>query len=218
MQYTFMLDGWEFPVAPPDLTVTINNQNETIQLVSGEEINMLNLPGLTDIEFTVFLPSVAYPFAVSPKYPDWYLGKIEEIKINKKPVQFQVLRKLPSGAVIYDTDMMVSLEEYELYEDAEELGFDTQVQLKLKQYKEYGTKKLVLDNQTNTASAETQRAEGVNAPSSNSYTVVSGDCLWNIAKKFLGDGSRWKEIYNLNTDKIENPNLIYPGQELVLPS
>ena len=218
MQYSFILDGWEFPFAPPDLTLTIKNQNETIQLVSGEEINMLNLPGLTDIEFTVFLPSVTYPFAVSPKYPDWYLGKIEEIKANKKPVQFQVLRKLPSGKVIYDTDMMVSIEEYELYEDAEELGFDTQVQLKLKQYKEYGTKKLTVDEQTNTVSTETQREESDNAPSASSYTVVSGDCLWNIAKKFLGDGSRWKEIYNLNTDKIENPNLIYPGQELVLPS
>lgn len=218
MQYTFMLDVIEFPVAPPDVTVTINNQNETVQLVSGEEINLLNLPGLTDIEFTVFLPSVSYPFAVSPKAPDWYLGKLEEIKVNKKPVNFQILRKLPSGSIIYDTDMMVSIEDYELYEDAEDLGFDTQVQISLKQYREYGTKKLTIDEQTNTVSTETKREEGTNVPSKSSYTVVSGDCLWNIAKKYLGDGSRWKEIYELNTDKIQNPNLIYPGQELVMPS
>lgn len=47
--------------------------------------------------------------------------------------------------------------------------------------------------------------------------MKKGDCLWNIAKLFLGDGSRWREIYNLNTDKIVNPNLIYPGQVLTLP-
>ena len=50
------------------------------------------------------------------------------------------------------------------------------------------------------------------------YTVKSGDCLWNIAKKYLGDGSRYTEIYNLNKDKIKNPNLIYPNQVLTLPS
>ena len=38
-----------------------------------------------------------------------------------------------------------------------------------------------------------------------------------IAKRELGDGDRWREIYDLNRDKISNPNLIYPGQVLRLP-
>ena len=50
------------------------------------------------------------------------------------------------------------------------------------------------------------------------YTVKSGDCLWRIAQKFLGRGSRYTEIYNLNRDKISNPNLIYPGQVLRIPN
>ena len=50
------------------------------------------------------------------------------------------------------------------------------------------------------------------------YTVKSGDCLWRIAQKFLGSGSRYTEIYNLNRDKISNPNLIYPGQVLRIPN
>lgn len=49
------------------------------------------------------------------------------------------------------------------------------------------------------------------------YEVVKGDCLWNIAKKYLGDGSRWGEIYELNKGQITNPSLIYVGQQLVLP-
>lgn len=44
-----------------------------------------------------------------------------------------------------------------------------------------------------------------------------GDCLWNIAKALLGSGSRYTEIYNLNKDKIKNPNLIYAGQVLRIP-
>ncbi|WFA10098.1 tyrosine-protein phosphatase [Tissierella sp. Yu-01] len=50
------------------------------------------------------------------------------------------------------------------------------------------------------------------------YVVVKGDCLWNIAKKQLGSGSRYIEIYNLNKDKIKNPSMIHIGQELVLPA
>ena len=55
------------------------------------------------------------------------------------------------------------------------------------------------------------------APSGKTYTVKKGDCLWNIAKLLLGDGSRYTEIYALNRDKITNPNLIYPGQVLTIP-
>ena len=45
------------------------------------------------------------------------------------------------------------------------------------------------------------------------------DCLWNIAKKprFYGDPWKWKRIYKANTDKIKDPDLIYPGQQLVIP-
>lgn len=49
------------------------------------------------------------------------------------------------------------------------------------------------------------------------HTVTSGESLSLIAKKTLGDGNRWREIYELNRDQISNPNLIYPGQVLKLP-
>ncbi|MGE7828743.1 5'-nucleotidase C-terminal domain-containing protein [Paenibacillus sp. NPDC093718] len=50
-----------------------------------------------------------------------------------------------------------------------------------------------------------------------SYTVVEGDNLFRIAKKTLNDGGRWREIYELNKDKITTPNMIYPEQVIVLP-
>lgn len=49
------------------------------------------------------------------------------------------------------------------------------------------------------------------------YTVKRGDCLWNIAKKFYGNGAKYTKIYDANTNKIANPNLIYPGQVFVIP-
>ncbi|MBR4878202.1 MAG: LysM peptidoglycan-binding domain-containing protein [Clostridia bacterium] len=56
------------------------------------------------------------------------------------------------------------------------------------------------------------------APTAETYTVKSGDCLWNIAKKLLGNGFRWKEIYELNKDIIKNPDLIYVGQVFKIPA
>jgi nucleoid-associated protein YgaU len=49
------------------------------------------------------------------------------------------------------------------------------------------------------------------------YTVVSGDNLTAIARQFYGDGNQWHRIYDANRDKISDPNLIHPGQELVIP-
>lgn len=49
------------------------------------------------------------------------------------------------------------------------------------------------------------------------YIVHKGDCLWGIAKKQLGNGKRYIEIYKLNKDAIKNPDAIAVGQKLVLP-
>ena len=50
------------------------------------------------------------------------------------------------------------------------------------------------------------------------YTVLSGDTLSLISKRFLGDSGRWREIYDANTDVIgDDPNVIIPGQVLTIP-
>lgn len=51
-----------------------------------------------------------------------------------------------------------------------------------------------------------------------SRRVVSrGDSLWRISRISYGDGSRYALVYRANRERIRNPNLIYPGQTLVLP-
>lgn len=48
-----------------------------------------------------------------------------------------------------------------------------------------------------------------------SYTVKPGDTLWGIAKHFYGYGAAYPRIATAN--KVTNPNLIYPGQVLIIP-
>jgi len=48
--------------------------------------------------------------------------------------------------------------------------------------------------------------------------VEAGDSLWTLAQKTLGSGFKWEEIYEANKDQIKDPNLIYVGQKLTIPS
>lgn len=57
-----------------------------------------------------------------------------------------------------------------------------------------------------------------NAASDQSYTVVAGDSLSKIAKKFYGNANEWRRIFEANKDTIKNPDLIHPGQALRIPA
>ena len=50
------------------------------------------------------------------------------------------------------------------------------------------------------------------------YIVDFGDTLWSIASEYLGSGTRWKEVYDANRDRIGDPNFIYEGMELKIPA
>jgi nucleoid-associated protein YgaU len=49
------------------------------------------------------------------------------------------------------------------------------------------------------------------------YTVKLGDSLSGIAASQLGDQGRWKQIWDLNRDRVANENLIYPRLVLLMP-
>lgn len=224
-EYDFYLKKCLLPVAPQKLQVKINNANDTITLINEGEVNRLKKAELTDIEFECELPQFKYPYAVYKsgfKKASYFLNYFEQLKIKKKPFQFIVSRTLPNGKVLFYTNMKVSMESYTITEEAKN-GFDVTVKVKLKQWREYGTKTIELDfdeARPRTDVQETRPTETSPEPAApQTYTVVKGDCLWNIAKRFYGDGSKYPIIYNANIDVIGgDPNLIYPGQVLIIPA
>ncbi len=64
--YTFYLEDVQLPVAPAKMTMKINNQNKTINLINESEINLIKTAGLTDISFEAMIPQSEYPFAIYP--------------------------------------------------------------------------------------------------------------------------------------------------------
>lgn len=49
------------------------------------------------------------------------------------------------------------------------------------------------------------------------YTVVKGDNLSKISKNFYGDANKYPKIFEANKPMLKSPDLIYPGQVLVIP-
>ncbi|WP_303900729.1 LysM peptidoglycan-binding domain-containing protein [Anaerotruncus colihominis] len=224
MPYTFYLDGVQLPVTPGRLQAQIGNQNKTYSLISGDEINVLKTPGLMELSFDMRLPQTSYPFARDDDAAS-YIDRLETLKERRKPFRLIITRTLPGGRMLFDTNIRVSLEDYTLKEDAGE-GFDVIAGLKLKEYRPYGTKTIPVPDDLLTPPDSGAPRPGDSPPSAGTHTVVAGDCLWNIAQRYLGDGSRYPEVYRLNQSVIDKGNegtgnpkyTIYPGQVLKLPA
>lgn len=156
--------------------------------------------------------------------PIWYLSRLREIKADKEPVFLVIIRQLYEGIneentlipkYLFGGNLKVTLEDYTVEENAGEEG-DYWVDIKLKEWREVGvieqideTGKITADGKAE--AVKTSVPEPPKTP--DTYTVKSNDSLWLIAKTYLGDGSKWQEIAQLNNI---SGTTIYPGQILKL--
>ncbi|WP_324824985.1 LysM peptidoglycan-binding domain-containing protein [Sinanaerobacter sp. ZZT-01] len=211
--YEFILDDMQLPVAPQKMKMKMSNQNKTINLISGQEVNIPKIAGLTEIEFSSLLPAQPYPFAVYPtgfQSPEFYLKKLELLKQGRKPFIFLVNRKQLNGTYSYNISKNVTLEEYTIEEDAAN-GFDIMVSIRLKQYVTYGTILVNVSENKETGDVTLEKQVQREAKVTNkTYAVQPNDTLWSICKKELGDEKVYSKILVLNG--LTNPNEIYPGQ------
>lgn len=76
---------------------------------------------------------------------------------------------------------------------------------------------LVVGNSTGIATVDDQMTVEHLEPEAQFHTVVSGDTLGKIAKKYYGNAMKYPIIFEANTPMLKDANLIYPGQVLRIP-
>ncbi len=179
--YDFYLDKCLLPIPPQKLQLKINNANSTLTLINEGEINLLKKAGLTDIDFDCEIPQVKYPFSVYRdgfKEASYYLDYFERLKTDKKPFQFIVSRLMPTGKALFPTNIKVSMESYTVTEQAKN-GFDVTVKIKLKQYREFGTKTAVIKTDNGTVSADVQNKRADSTVQASKPATIGCDVIVN---------------------------------------
>ena len=222
--FRFYLANMLLPITPSKLSLKVKNMNKTVTLINEGEVNIIKTKGLREFSFEFLLPFTDYSFAAvsKAKKQKHYLDKLNQLKINKRPFQFVVKR--PKG---FKTNVKVTLEDLNITEDAQE-GRDIKASVTLKEYRHYGTKKVVFVQPPAPAAGETKQEEkkeeakitenrdSSTAQKPKTHIVKRGDTLWGLAKRYYGNGSLYPKIVSANP-KIKNPNLIIDGWELVIP-
>lgn len=215
--YDIYIDGLILPITPGELNIKVGSTNEVVTLINEGEINILKSPSLIEVSFEARFPMRNYPYSRSPQSFQSYFEHFKALKEGKKSFRFIVSRRTLNGKRTWDTNLEMALEEFEIKESADE-GDDVIISFELKQYKNYGVKTLRTNISSTSSSSSTRSTTNSPSQETSKYTVQTGDTLWEIAKAAYGDGSMWTVIYEANKDKIDNPNLIYTGQEFIVPN
>ena len=124
--YHYFIGDMELPLAPEKYTLRLPPANQTVRLADGRELNLL-LP--------YFAECPLLRDGVAVQRPIYYLNRLAEWAESGEPRRLIIYRSLPSGEEIFNTSLLVSLEEYQVLEAAD-LGFDVRVSLRLKEYQE----------------------------------------------------------------------------------
>lgn len=201
----------QLPVLPESFQVSNGSKNDSVNVVGlGEIVIMQSRPAL-QFSWSSFFPATKFPGiqVSSITKPLTLVQKINEWKASKKPVHLIV--------TACGVDLFATIEDFSYSEEGGDPG-TYQYSIKLKEYREITVRqvKVNIPKQTATVKKEEPRVDNTVQP--KTYTVKSGDCLWNISKKYYGSGAQYTKIYNANKGVIGgNPNLIYPGQVLTIP-
>lgn len=239
MAYLVYVDNVLMPVTPKSITRKVNGRDEEIELIDGKTVLNMREPGLTEWEMSFLLPKVKYPFVnIIPEHQelrsqDFYLTHFNLLMGLKKSFTLMIIRTKPNGIwdlgepninpensmFVNDLDGILNMCQCRIVDmedkDDTDEGFDKILSVTFKKYISHSTKtvKLVENKKTETKTTTTEvKRDTSTKETPATYTVKAGDYLILIAKKELGDGNKWRQIYELNKDQIKDPNLIYPGQ------
>ena len=199
----------QLPVKPTEFSVNVSHHNTVVNVLQLGDINLMGKTGLRGISLSSFFPAKAYNFSINTKHktPIYIVEMIDSWRTSGEPVR----------VIITDLLNMEATIESFTWGQRDATG-DIYYTLALKEYKKIKTKQATITIKEVIVVKETTReTKAPESSSGNTHIVQRGENLWDIAKRYYGDGSQYNKIYNANKDKIKDPNRIYAGLVLTIP-
>lgn len=198
---------FSFLQLPEKITVKTGTKTETVSIAGlGDIAIRQGRPAIT-ISFSGFFPAAGY-YGIDKTAlvdPMKIVQGLQEKMEAKEPARF--------ACTACNLNMYVIIESFQYYEkggDPKTIYYD----ITLKEYREVSARWVDLEQM---GLANTQpRVDNTVKP--NTYIVQDGDCLWNIAQRFYGDGWKYIDIFIANMETLHyNIFELYTGTTLVLP-
>jgi hypothetical protein len=210
-------EGFQIPINPGSIEMSDGSNSTTYDVVGLGEINVIKNPKLTTFSFESIFPARAYPFITASVVlqPYEYVDMIKRWMETKRPIRFVF-----TGAS-FDINEAVSIERFDWKEVAGSNG-DIEYTLTLKKYVFYSAQRVNVATRQ-TGANTTQVIQKGKKPRQNdrqtpkAYTLAPGENLWTVAKKVLGDDTKWREIQRLNGISDAQLKQLPVGMVLKLP-
>lgn len=199
------------PVNPSEVSVSSPYGINRVNIASLGEVSIPGERELKEITFNSFFPRDYNPtyceYSGFPSPKAW-VKQLEEWRDTRKNIRIII-----SGTNI---SLPVLISSFDIQpERAGHIG-DIYYSITFTEFRAPIVRKLNEKNGSKVAQSNNRPSQKPNK--SKVYVVKTGDTLWAISKSFYGSGSKYRTIYDANKSVIgNNPNLIKPGQKLVIP-
>lgn len=214
-KYQFWLEAGgkriQLPVNPETVKISRSGNNSSMTIIGLGEITNIQEPKSAVISFSGIFPKAYFPGCAVKKLllPHYYITVITNWQKEKLPVRIYI--------TACDIVWYTSIESFSYSQSGGDVG-SYDYSLTLKQYQMIRVRRI---NITKNKTAQTQKKKSSRISSKSkpkTYTVKSGDSLYNIAKQIYGDGAKCTVIYEANKKTVgPDPNRITAGQILTIP-
>ena len=210
-------DKIRFPVVPPSIGVNRSNNIDTESVIKFGEVPIFNGTSLKTIELTSFFPNQEYSFCD-------YAGFMKPYEFSDK-IQKWMYEGKPLRVIVTDspTNMQCLIQQFDTVE--QDGTRDLYFTLNLLEYRPIEVPSLSSSNANSNSNntQNTSRPNETNTSSNNqqkTHKVVKGDTLYDIAKKYYGNGNLYTKIKEANKSKypsLAKSNIIQVNWELIIP-
>ena len=217
----------KIPVNPSEIEVNENQKIEVIEVLNAGEIPIPGYSELQSLQWESFLPTLRDGNYISNGMDAvGFINKLRAWKKSNQPVRLVISGLFGKNLTAGNVNQLYLISDFKT---KAKYGYESDIaySIKLVEYKRLEPRKLELPKPKPQeppkavlkppAPVPPRKPTTPPAPKPRTHTVVRGDCLWIIARKYYGNGAQWRKIYEANKAKIKDPHWIYPGQVFVIP-